>query len=57
MEAPESCIKNFGQLKLRIIEPALKELREKNNMQIDLELKKTGRKITKLIFTYSSCKK
>lgn len=52
MEAPETCRKNFGQMRLRIIDPALKELREKNNLEINLELKKSGRKVTDLVFTF-----
>lgn len=52
MEAPETCLKNFGQMRLRVIEPALKELREKNNLEIELELKKSGRKVTDLIFKF-----
>lgn len=50
MEAPESCRKNFGQMRLRIIDPALKELQEKDHKHIELELKKSGRKVTGLVF-------
>jgi plasmid replication initiation protein len=53
MEAPPSCQKNFGILRLKVIEPALKELREKDNMLIDLELKKAGRKVTGLVFKFN----
>jgi plasmid replication initiation protein len=53
MEAPESCKKDFGNLRLRVIDPALKELREKDNMLIDLELKKAGRKVTGLVFKFN----
>jgi len=52
MEAPPSCLSDFGQLKRRVIEPALKELREKDNMEIDLALVKAGRKVTNLVFTF-----
>lgn len=51
MEVPAS-FKDFGQIKRRVIEPALKELREKDNMLIDLELKKAGRKVTGLVFKF-----
>lgn len=54
MEAPESCQKDFGALRRKVIEPALKELREKDNMLIDLELKKAGRKVTGLVFKFKS---
>ena len=53
MEAPSSCLKNFGQMRIRVLEPALKELREKDNMEIKLDLKKSGRKVTDLIFKFS----
>src|SRR5574337_911960 len=47
MEAPLSCQKDFFNLKQRVIEPAVKELSEKNNMLIAWECqKKGGRKIT-----------
>lgn len=52
MEVPESCKKNFGQLRLRVLEPSLKELREKDNMEIQLDLVKAGRKVTGLCFTF-----
>ena len=53
MEVPES-FKDFGQIRRRVIEPALKELREKDNMLIELELKKSGRKVTGLVFKFKS---
>lgn len=53
MEAPPSCKANFGMLRRTVIEPALKELREKDNMVIDLELKKAGRKVTGLVFKFN----
>ena len=52
MEAPPSCRANFGMLNRSVIEPALKELREKDNQLIELVLKKAGRKVTGLMFTY-----
>jgi len=52
MEAPASFRENFGMLRRRVIEPALKELREKDNMEIELTLKKSGRKITDLVFVF-----
>lgn len=54
MEVPESLTVNFGMVRRRVIEPALKELREKDNMLIDLELKKAGRKVTGLVFKFKS---
>jgi plasmid replication initiation protein len=52
MEAPESCQKDFGALRRKVIEPALKELREKDNMLIELEIEKAGRKVTGLVFKF-----
>lgn len=54
MEVPKSFLVNFGMVRRNVIEPALKELREKDNMLIELELKKSGRKITGLVFKFKS---
>lgn len=35
MEAPESAIKNFAQMRKRIIEPAVAELKAKDGMDIE----------------------
>lgn len=52
MEAPESCRKDFGRLRARIIEPAVKELREKDNLEIEWVPVKAGRKVSALCFTF-----
>jgi len=52
MEAPDSCTKDFGQIKRRIIEPAVKELREKDGLLLDWESIKAGRKVTGLDFKF-----
>lgn len=53
MEAPESAQKNFGELRRRVIEPAVKELTLKDNMLIEWEgTKAGGRKITGLEFRF-----
>lgn len=52
MEAPETARANFGQLRLRIIEPAVKELITKNNLLLEWEPKKAGRKVTGLEFRF-----
>ena len=52
MEAPESCRKNFGQLRIRVLEPALKELREKDSFLLEWEPVKAGRKVTGLVFKF-----
>jgi plasmid replication initiation protein len=53
MAAPESCVKDSGQLRRRVIEPAVKELREKNGLAIEWEATKpAGRKITGFRFKF-----
>lgn len=52
MEAQPSHRANFGMLRRSIIEPALKELREKNKMDITCVQEKAGRKVTGLTFTF-----
>ena len=52
MDAPESCRTDFGNLRQRVIEPAVQELREKNNLEIRWEAEKAGRKVTGLIFIF-----
>ena len=52
MEAPDSARKNFGELRRRIIEPAISELILKNNLLIDCEHVKAGRRVTGLEFRF-----
>jgi len=53
MEAPESARKDFAQLRKRIIEPAVAELKAKDGMEIEWTPKKQGgRKITSLEFIF-----
>jgi plasmid replication initiation protein len=53
MGAPDSCIKDAGQLRRRVIEPAVKELQEKNGIAIEWEpTKPAGRKITGFKFRF-----
>ena len=52
MEAPDSCRANFKDLRRRVIEPAVKELREKDGLLLDWEPIKTGRKVTGLDFKF-----
>jgi len=53
MGAPESCVKDAGQLRRRVIEPAVKELQEKNGLVIKWEpTRPSGRKITGFVFTF-----
>ena len=54
MDAPESAKVGFGQLDRRILQPALKELREKYGMVIELEFEKVGKKIVTLIFKFKA---
>ncbi len=52
MEAKESHRKNFNNLKKWIIEPAIKELTEKDGWLIEWEARKRGRKVITLLFRF-----
>lgn len=52
MEAPASCLKDFGNLRKRVIDPAIRELKLKDRLIVKCELEKAGRKITGLIFRF-----
>lgn len=54
MEAPESCRKDFGNLRMRVIEPAVHELRQKDNLAITVEPSKQGRKVIGLTFRWGA---
>jgi plasmid replication initiation protein len=54
MGAPDSCVKDSGQLRRRVIEPAVKELVEKNGLAIEWEpVKPAGRKVTAFRFKFN----
>lgn len=53
MEAPDSCRKSFKDLRRRVIEPAVKELKARESMIVTWTPKKTGRKVTSLDFSFS----
>lgn len=54
MEASETAQKNFGELRRRVIEPAIKELTLKDNLIIEWQgTKRGGRKITGLEFKFN----
>lgn len=52
MDVPPSLQNDFGQIKRRVIIPAIKELREKDNYIVEIEYIKAGRKVTDLVFTF-----
>lgn len=53
LEVPPSCTKDFGQLKRRVIDSAIKELEEKDHWEIEFNHSKNGgRKITTLEFRF-----
>lgn len=52
MEATESYKSNFGLLRKWVIEPAIKELVEKDNWLIEWEARKRGRKVVTLLFKF-----
>ncbi len=52
MEVPPSLNNDFGQIKRRVIEPAVKELTEKDGWAITWEAIKAGRKVKALRFEF-----
>ena len=52
MEATEKQKQDFNAIRRKIIEPAVKELREKDNWLIDYSIIKAGRKVDRLKFTF-----
>lgn len=53
MDATPSHKENFGMLRRSVIDPAVKELRLTQNMNIDYKVIKAGRKVASLIFEFS----
>jgi plasmid replication initiation protein len=52
MDTPESIRQDFGNLRMRVIEPALKELRQKSGFIINCNYIKKGRKVSELEFSF-----
>lgn len=52
MDAPKSCTENFKDLRRRVIEPAVKELSEKDNLLIEWVPEKAGKKVAYLTFKF-----
>jgi plasmid replication initiation protein len=53
MEAPASAVKDFAQMRLRVIAPAIKELQGKDGLDIEWEaIKEGGRKVTSFEFRF-----
>lgn len=52
MQVPEKYEKDFGQIRKSVIEPAVKELREKQNWIIEWRGFKEGREVAELEFTF-----
>lgn len=52
LETPTSLRANFANLRSRVIEPAVKEIREKDGLAIHWEAIKAGRKVKALQFTF-----
>lgn len=53
MDAPESCRADFGQLKRRIIDPAVLELKKKDGFIVEWDTERAGRKVIGLVFRFS----
>ena len=52
MDVPDSYRKNFKEIRTRVIEPAILELTEKNNMTITWQPQNAGRKVIGLVFKF-----
>lgn len=52
MDTPQNYRDNFKELRRRVIEPAVKELTEKNGLIIEWEPTKEGRKVVGLVFKF-----
>lgn len=52
MDVPQSYLKNFKEIRRRIIEPAVSELIQKNNMLITWKTQNAGRKVIGLTFRF-----
>lgn len=52
LDVPESCRQSVKDLRRRVIDPAVKELKDKEGLRITLTPHKTGRKITSLRFEF-----
>ncbi|MGB1257920.1 MAG: replication initiation protein [Thiolinea sp.] len=52
MEVPKAYDKDFGIVRRKIINLAIKEIKEKDGLEINCEVSKRGRKITGLKFTF-----
>lgn len=52
MEAPKSIRANFANLRIKVIEPAVKEIREKDGLKVKWKPVKAGRRVQTLIFAF-----
>lgn len=52
VEAPSSLRNNFANLRIKVIEPALKEIKEKDGLDVTWHPIKAGRKVTQLEFKF-----
>jgi plasmid replication initiation protein len=57
LDVPDSCRRDFAQLRRRVIEPAVAELKAKNNVEVKWQgTKPGGRKVTGLEFRFEPSK-
>lgn len=52
LDIPKAYNRDFGKIREKVIEPAIKEIREKDGLAVKWEAIKTGRKVTSLKFTF-----
>ena len=56
LEVPNSCSVNFGEMRRRVIVPAVKEIEEKANLEIMWNPKKKGRRVASILFGFTERK-
>lgn len=54
LDVPESCRKDFFNLRKRVLEPAINELATKNNLIVQCEPQRSGRKVVALEFKFKA---
>ncbi|MBL4623080.1 MAG: replication initiation protein [Immundisolibacteraceae bacterium] len=56
LEVPESCKKTFGEMRRRVLAPAINELNRKSNLVITWEAKRVGKKVAYVWFYFGEKK-
>ncbi len=56
LEVPDSCKRDFGEMRKRVLVPAIKELEKSANMEIMWNPKKRGRRVASVLFGWTEKK-